>query len=381
MNNKIDIVQKLIGNINKSFINFNILNKNIEFLIEKYNTIKKIWLELNIINIKIIDLEKDSDIYNQITSILKKCYLSKFKYFNKSIKNIISIKLITYLNVSFYYIQIDDSSYEQDIIKFKQLFFEAITLAKYYNNLNISKNILIIWLPINKCRDFNFDVINNEFLDKSIEKFNAFTASGVTFGSTTKITILTRYEEINKLLYHELIHNFGVDGTSYHDYIEDNGILLKYKKIKDNKSYHYDYSIYESYTELLSSYINIIFRMIEETIKEQIEENKLKNIFLARIIIEMIYSYNTISNIIKLNNFTNYNDFIKNKTFVGEICFYEYYFLKALLYNNLILKKLENQDDYIKLYEKIIIINNDDLLQEIFNKSIKQNNFSYIFFK
>jgi hypothetical protein len=377
MNNKIDIVQKLIGNINKSFINLNILNKNIEFLIEKYNTIKKIWLELNKINIKIINLEKDSDIYNQITNILKKCYLSKFKYFNKSLKNIISIKLITYLNVSFYYIQIDDSSYEQDIIKFKQLFFETITLAKYYNNLNISKNILIIWLPINKCRDFNFDVINDEYLDKSIEKFNAFTASGVTFGSTTKITILTRYEEINKLLYHELIHNFGVDGTLYHDYIENNGILLKYEKIKDNKSYHYDYSIYESYTELLSSYINIIFRIIEETI----EENKLKNIFLARIIIEMIYSYNTISNIIKLNNFTNYNDFIINKTFVGEICFYEYYFLKALLYNNLILKKIESQDDYIKLYEKIIIIDNDDLLQEIFNKSIKQNNFSYIFYK
>jgi hypothetical protein len=377
MNNKIDIVQKLVGNINKSFINFNILNKNIEFLIDKYNLIKKIWFEFNKISIKIINLEKDSDIYNQITSILKKCYLSKFKYFNKSMKNIISIKLITYLNVSFYYLQINNSSIEQDLIKFKQLFIEAITLAKYYNNLNISKNIIIIWLPINKCRDFNFDIINNENLDKSIEKFNAFTASGVTFGTTTKITILTRYEEINKLMYHELIHNFGVDGTYYHDYIEDNGILLKYKKIKDNKSYHYDYSIYESYTELLSSYINIIFRIIEETI----EENKLKNIILGRIIIEMIYSYNTISNIIKLNNFTNYNDFIKDKTFAGEICFYEYYFLKALLYNNLILKKLESQDDYINLYEKIIIIDNDDLLQEIFNKSIKQNNFSYIFFK
>ena len=376
MNNKIDIVRKLIGNINKSLININVLNKNIEFLIEKYNTIKKIWSELNIINIKIINLERDSELYNNIINILNNCYLNKFKYFKKTIKNIISIKLITYLNVSFYYIQIDNSSYEEDIIKFKQLFFEAITLAKYYNNLNISKNIMIIWLPINKSRDFNFDIINKDNLVKSMDNFNAFTASGVTFGTLTKISILTRYEEINKLMYHELIHNFGVDGTSYHDFIEETGILLRYKKIKENKSYHYDYSIYESYTELLSSYLNIIFRILEENKLE----HKLKNIFLARIIIEIVYSYNTISNIIKLNNFTNYNDFIKNKTFVGEICFYEYYFLKALLYNNLVLKKIESQNDYLKLYEKIIEINHDDLLKEIFDKSIKQNNFSYIFY-
>jgi hypothetical protein len=376
MNNKIDIVRKLIGNINKSLININVLNKNIEFLIEKYNTIKKIWSELNIINIKIINLERDSELYNNIINILNNCYLNKFKYFKKTIKNIISIKLITYLNVSFYYIQLDNSSYEEDIIKFKQLFFEAITLAKYYNNLNISKNIMIIWLPINKSRDFNFDIINKDNLVKSMDNFNAFTASGVTFGTLTKISILTRYEEINKLMYHELIHNFGVDGTSYHDFIEETGILLRYKKIKENKSYHYDYSIYESYTELLSSYLNIIFRILEENKLE----HKLKNIFLARIIIEIVYSYNTISNIIKLNNFTNYNDFIKNKTFVGEICFYEYYFLKALLYNNLVLKKIESQNDYLKLYEKIIEINHDDLLKEIFDKSIKQNNFSYIFY-
>lgn len=376
MNNKIDIVRKLIGNINKSLINLDVLNKNIEFLIEKYNNIKKIWSELNIINIKIINIEKDSELYNNIINILNNCYLNKFKYFKKTIKNIISIKLITYLNVSFYYIQIDNSSYEEDIIKFKQLFFEAITLAKYYNNLNISKNIMIIWVPINKSRDFNFDIINKDNLVKSMYNYNAFTSSGVTFGTSTRISILTRYEEINKLMYHELIHNFGVDGTSYHDFIEETGILLRYKKMKNNKSYHYDYSIYESYTELMSSYLNIIFRIIEETL----EENKLKNIFLARIIIEIVYSYNTISNIIKLNNFTNYNDFIKDKIFVGEICFYEYYFLKALLYNNLVLKKMESQNDYLKLYEKIIEINHDDLLKEIFDKSIKQNNFSYIFY-
>jgi hypothetical protein len=376
MNNKINIVKNLLSNINKSFINFDILNKNVDYLINKYNSIEDIFVELSKTDIKIIKLEKNSDIYNKIIKILNDSYLSRFKYIKNIIRNVISINLITYFNISFYYLQINNSSFDKDIIKFKQLFLEAITLAKYYNNLNISKNILIIWLPIDKCRDYNYNIINHDYLSKSIDNFNAFTASGVTFGSTTRITILTRYEEINKLMYHELIHNFNIDGSSYHDNMEKNGILSKYEKIKNNKSYHYEFSIYESYTELLSSYLNIIFRMIQE----RINKNKLKKIFLSRIIIEILYSYNTISNIIKLNNFTNYSDFIKEKTFIGDICFYEYYFLKALLYNNLILIKIENQDDYIKLYEKIIKINNDNLLQEIFNKSIKQNNFSYIFF-
>ena len=61
---------------------------------------------------------------------------------------------------------------------------------------------MIIWLPINKNRDFNFDIINKDNLVKSIDNFNAFTASGVTYGTTTKVSILTRYEEINNLMYH-----------------------------------------------------------------------------------------------------------------------------------------------------------------------------------
>jgi hypothetical protein len=102
---------------------------------------------------------------------------------------------------------------------------------------------------------------------------------------------------------------------------------------------------------------------------------------MTKIIIEILYSYNTISNIIKLNNFTDYESFIKNKSFCGDICFYEYYFLKALLYNNLILEKPVNKNDFLIYYSKIIKINDDNLLKEVFNKSIKQNNFSYIFFK
>jgi hypothetical protein len=374
MNNKIEIIQTLLNKIDISLINFEIIKKNIRFLINEYKDIKNFYLQFSSLKLQIIDISKNSELYEQTLSTIKNSYLSSFNYINNEIKNIKSIKLIKYSNLSFYYIQLNNFSLENDISIFKNLFLEALTLINHYKSKN---NVMIIWLPIKKNRDFNFSLINKKNIDSSVNNFNAFTASGVTFGHNPRISILTRYEEINKLMYHELIHNFGIDGSNYHNELKKDGILERYIKIKTNNSYNYEYSLYESYTELISSYLNIIFF----TIRQNITDDKLKYILLAKIIIEILYSYNTISNIIKLNNFNEYDLFQKNKSFCGDICFYEYYFLKALLYNNLILEKPTNKNDFLRYYSKIIKINDDNLLKDVFNKSIKQNNFSYIFFK
>ena len=375
MNNKVEIIQTLLDKIDTSLINLKIIRKNIKFLMNEYRDIKKFYLQFSNLKLQIIDIPKDSDLYKKTLSIIKNSYLNSFSYINAKVKDIISIKLIKYSNLSFYYIQLDNLSLENDISIFKNLFLQALTLINHYNKTK--QDIIVMWIPIRKDRDFNYTLINKENINASVNNFNAFTASGVTFGHNPRISILTRYEEINKLMYHELIHNFGIDGSNYHNELKKDGIFERYIKIKTNNSYNYEYSLYESYTELISSYINIIFI----TIKQNITDDSLKYILMTKIIIEIIYSYNTISNIIKLNNFTDYESFKKNKTFCGDICFYEYYFLKALLYNNLILEKPANKNDFSKYYSKIIIINDDNLLKEIFNKSIKQNNFSYIFFK
>lgn len=375
MNNKIEIIQTLLDKIDTSLINLKIIRKNIKFLMNEYREIKKFYLQFSSLNLQIIDIPKDSELYNQTLSIIKNSYLSSFNYVNAKVKDIISLKLIKYSNFSYYYVQLDNISPEKDLLIFKNLFLEALTLINYYKKN--TKNIIVIWIPIRRNRDFNYSLINKENINASVNNFNAFTASGVTFNHNPRISILTRYEEINKLMYHELIHNFGIDGSNYHDELKSDGILENYIKIKTNNSYNYEYSLYESYTELISSYLNIIFI----TLKQNIVDENLKYILMSKIIIEILYSYNTISNIIKLNNFTDYDTFKKNKSFCGDICFYEYYFLKALLYNNLILEKPVNKDDYSKYYSKIIKINDDNLLKEVFNKSIKQNNFSYIFFK
>ena len=375
MNNKVEIIQTLLDKIDTSLINLKIIRKNIKFLMNEYRDIKKFYLQFSNLKLQVIDIPKDSDLYKKTLSIIKNSYLNSFSYINAKVKDIISIKLIKYSNLSFYYIQLDNLSLENDITIFKNLFLQALTLINHYNKS--TQDIIVMWIPVRKDRDFNYSLINKENINASVNNFNAFTASGVTFGHNPRISILTRYEEINKLMYHELIHNFGIDGSNYHNELKKDGILEKYIKIKTNNSYNYEYSLYESYTELISSYINIIFI----TIKQNITDDSLKYILMTKIIIEILYSYNTISNIIKLNNFTDYDTFKKNKTFCGDICFYEYYFLKALLYNNLILEKPTNKNDFSKYYSKIIKINDDNLLKEVFNKSIKQNNFSYIFFK
>ena len=375
MNNKVEIIQTLLDKIDTSLINLKIIRKNIKFLMNEYRDIKKFYLQFSRLKLQIIDIPKDSDLYKKTLSIIKNSYLSSFNYINNQTKNIIAIKLIKYSNLSFYYIQLDNLSLDNDISIFKNLFLHALTLINHYNKT--TQDIIVIWIPVRKDRDFNYSLINKENIDSSVNNFNAFTASGVTFGHNPRISILTRYEEINKLMYHELIHNFGIDGSNYHDELKKDGILERYIKIKTKNSYNYEYSLYESYTELISSYINIIFI----TIKQNITDDSLKYILMTKIIIEILYSYNTISNIIKLNNFTDYESFKKNKSFCGDICFYEYYFLKALLYNNLILEKPANKNDFSRYYSKIIKINDDNLLKDIFNKSIKQNNFSYIFFK
>ena len=93
-------------------------------------------------------------------------------------------------------------------------------MKKYFNDYT---DTVIIWIPINKGRDFNENSINSYTLSNSRDKFEAFTASGLTFSGSInnnneRYTIITRYEEIEKLLIHELAHNYGIDGSLSHNH-------------------------------------------------------------------------------------------------------------------------------------------------------------------
>ena len=353
-------------------INNDIIRKNSKILADKYLEIESIWESLKEIDIRIEKLEDSNKEYESILKITRESYLSKFRYYKNFLIDIKEIVSLSYKNINFYYINKDDK-YRKDKEIIIRLFKETIILSELFNN---NQKIVIIWVPIKKERKYDFSSINN--LEKSIENYEAFTASGVTFGENPRYTIISRYEEIDKLLLHELIHNLYIDGSKYHDHICEE-VKKDYEKIKSKGNYDYEFAIYESYTELFSSYLNLIFRNLWNNFDYK-NKKELEDKIFNQIIIELLYSYNLICNLININGYKSFDDFIKKTIFKGDICFYEYYFLKALLYNNYILGNNNSIKNTLDNYKNIInVTKNDKLLEEIYKNFINNNSYSYVY--
>jgi hypothetical protein len=362
-------INNLINNLDFKNLNFNIINKNSKKIYEFKNKLFNIWNDHQIdnLNFELLDNKKNEEIKN----IFSNSILNKYSYINNLIKNNFKIYNFQLNKINFYYFDINNNI-NNDIKKIIFMFNITYTLNKYFNQNN--SNILIIWLPVTKNRDFNYNIINNENLKNCEKNFEAFTCSGVTFNKNPRITIITRYEEVEKLLIHEIIHNIGLDGSFYHNKFID---LINDFKLLKGDNFDYQYSIYESYTELLSTYFMILFNNININNKKEFI-NKVRN----QIILELIYSYNVIINLIKINNLElnkNSSDII----YEGNICFYEYYYLKGLMYNNYILEFGNDEKSFFDIYTNIINmlkkikINDDNLLVEINKKYFKNNNFKY----
>jgi hypothetical protein len=391
---KIEIITQLVNSVNLTNINYSLIKSNCGYLYEIFKKIKSCYLikesEIDLgLKVKHTIIAKNSEKYNNIMQILKNSLFADYEYIKKEIKNIGKIIKLSDCNIKFYYL--DMENYERDIELINELFLQSVCLAKYsgvyiknYKTEKTEKTtntkVMIIWLPIDKKRDFEYNEINDSNLLKSIKNFNAFTASGVTYGENPRVTLISRYEEISKLLIHELIHNFNLDGSGYHEH--NHSLIKTYKNIKNPntnlkiKNYDYAYSIYESYTELLSSYFSMIFRNLDLN-----DEHNILLRFETEILIELLYSYNTISNLIKLNGYKTYEEFESEKKFKGDICIYEYYYLKGLMYNNYELKICDNKKTFNDNYLNIININkNDPLLKDVYNEMKPYFNFRYTFY-
>jgi hypothetical protein len=374
--NKENII-KLAKNINFDLINFDLIKKNADFLYEEGLKLREIWntLPTNHNNYNKHILSNNNTEHEYIYNIIKTSQLSNYKEFDKYLVN---NNLITKYNykaeeIKFYVIKQDlNKDDEKKIINMIKI---AASLKKYFNDNN---KTIIVWIPIDRARDFDHKSINSDTLNISRNDFKAFTASGLTYGDKERITVITRYEEIEKLLIHELAHNYGIDGSLSHNHefkeLNDEYTKTKNKLSNKKKNFDYRFSIYESYAELSSSYFNLIFININ---KKSMREKLVMGITL-----ELLYSYNTICNLAKLNGYSNYNDFMNNKVFQGEICFFEYYYLKGLMYNNYVYRIIKNSnDDPNKLYNDVIgLINKKDaLLEDIYKNQIEQKNFKFCY--
>jgi hypothetical protein len=371
---RINIIKKLTNAINLANINYPLIKSNSIYLYKLSKNIKQYWLNKDYDQTPLLKLSPE---YKNISGVAAKSLIGEYSYITNELKKLNKIIKLSDSNISFYYL--DLGNYHSDIKLINKLFNQSVCLAKYCK-LYEQGPIIIIWIPVNKARDWDLGIINEKNLELSIANFNAFTASGVTYGQNPRITIVSRYEEIAKLLLHELIHNFNLDGSAFHEH--NHSIINHYKKIKNPSTessinnYDYQYSIYESYTELLSSYLSMIFRNININSKTDLIKR-----YETEILMEILYSYNTISNLINLNEYKSYEDFEKEKKFKGDICVYEYYYLKGLLYNNYELTLCHNEKDFMNNYKKIIETNKDDpLLKDIFNNMIEHTNFKYNFY-
>ena len=357
--NNSDIL-KLINRIDFSDLNDDIINHNIEKLIEYFNKLQLIYNSL--LHIQLIhNIETfDSNMKNMLLGLFKYSTIQKF------IKKTSQIIKIEYDDILFYYLIDTMEQYEKDKILINELFKITLTLYRFQTNIKEQK-ITVIWVPINKARNFNHVLINDITLKTSEDNYEAFTASGLTFENTT---IITRYEEIKKLLMHELIHNFHLDGHHCHSSMCE--LKQKYNSLKKN-NYKYMFDFYESYTELLSSYFNILFNLIH---RKELTIHVLK----AYIIIEMVYSLNTVLNLIRINGYVNYDEFYNKQYFKGDICIYEYYYLKSLMYNNFKLYNIYKCHDFKIFYENILKINKDDvILRKMKDFYVVNSNFKYCY--
>lgn len=380
-------IKKLINLVDLTKINYKLIKSNIDKLSKVYIKLKKQWdnIEPKYIKYEIFGIEDVK--YTEIIGIINENFLAS----NPQIKKIISNTQSKYIhslsysnsnsnsNIYFYWVS---ESGEKNFNSNDYLM--ALDMFKITTSLNLYKfdgkdkiERYVIWIPIEKKRNYFSNNISRANLNKAQENFEAFVASGVTFGSIPRITIITRYEEVEKLLIHELIHNYNIDGSGFHNQMDK--VLAEYIKVKNKGNYHYEYSIYESYTEMLSTYFYLLFT----DIKLGLEGKELEDKLMAQILLEIIYSYNLICNLIKLNGYLSYNEFRSKMSFGGEICKYEYYYIKGLMYNNWELKFGNKLEDFVDIYTSIISmiknikITDDEMMGEIFSKCVEQKNYKY----
>lgn len=177
-------------------------------------------------------------------------------------------------------------------------------------------NVLEIASPV------DYDIFFYQLKKKS----SAFSVGGVTYRTNKKI-LLTKKEELVKLMFHELIHYIGLD----HEILN----IKNYFNLSVNRN---NFNLSEAYTELISVILNTGHETLHIISHESTKLNKYE-LFNYLLKYELNYSLYLTSNVLKFYGYDNntYVDFFKG---IGEkkycpIYIWEYVILKTQLFLNL----------------------------------------------
>ena len=391
--------------IDKNLLKFNefnynniISNKYLENIHNKLKKFEFIDIDINkyIIYIRKKQLSGHSLSYlylkDEINIINKKNFIVWYNTNSNKVSNLIyNINFNKYYDDDFLeciniyknpFLSFEIEEYIQNNIKYKYYYKDSNLNIKLFSKNKIEDKLISDIHNVIKFITIIFDIsikINLIIFMTPFKKIlnNNFTPHEINTGSTIRgnIIILWRFEELIKVLIHELIHYLNIDLNS--DVIIVNKLIKKinidkYSELRPNEAYT------ETIAILLYTYYNLL----------KINNNKFDiNLYNELFKHEVIWSYYQCSKIIKhfkcFNKFEDLLDTTKNCKIKQYTSVFSYYIIKtSFIYdinkfcdflnsiNQNTFNFNDSRDNYNKFYNFIIRCLKNEFFSKIINENI-----------
>ena len=335
----------IIKHYTKSNIKFNFSKSYWNQMYKFYDLIKKVYTQdLNIViheninqNTKVIhDIKNNLFSKNTFVSSNIGKTLDKYIYAHEVICNKIHIL----------YFSTKIRLTKKEISDVTLCIYRVHALKQLFNN---NKKIVISVFP----------TLFKKTINKLSKKFKPLGTNNVNGGLTfysladsdNGTIIIWRYEELRKVLIHELFHAIYLDlGLILNEDIFQNYMKVKFKLNKF-------IGVNESYVETIASMFNVLLHIVET--------RKSKEYIKYYIQVELFYAVTKASQILHYYNFSSLNELIKSnkKEFNQNSNVFSYYILKTLI--------LHKFDKIMNILSKTNCVNNHFILNK--NKDCSLN--------
>lgn len=210
--------------------------------------------------------------------------------------------------------------------------FKIIELFQFLSSKRALPNIYLLLSPFTKL----LPETGSPLLPENVN-------SGYT-DRDANIIFIWRSEEMIKVLIHELVHYFGFDGFLMHDF---NKYFDKFQ-ISDRKQI----KIYESYTESLTTHLNILIAISDLPVSI----DKQCNMYSYLLNIETQYATYQTAKILKHFGFTNFKQFITDskKLVLQKTAVFSYYIVRCIVMYTLTFDDLINETIPKQYLEKVL---------------------------
>jgi len=248
--------------------------------------------------------------------------------------------------------------HKKDDISYHQLLNQRIyTLFIIYQK---NKKLDLTVVTNNKSRVLNKKKSNNikEDLNLMKTKGTANISSGVT--TYEGKMVISRKEELPKLLIHELIHFLGLDGNFFnhnnHELFHSKETFTNYNITSFCVQKNISSFVYESYTEFLSNILNCLFVSLEIP-------NGNFSVMIETLELERIYSIYQTAKLLYYFGFENFDSFFldcknklnsKNRKFFTDTLYLDYTIIRSIMFFSFqeVLEIMEIRNNHLEIKNK-----------------------------